>query len=245
MATGFLLLDTQCNMLYSNVQYTKERTPMQNRILDGIQIFHDVSAGAMVKIAPIIAPAPSAIALYMALYEPFGVVGAGVLALVVECLGFAVVHLLMRTIVEDAGKTLIGFSIAFSAVYLGTVFGIIALLPHNEAWAKVARAFPLLTFVGAGIVGTNFGLDHRQNATYIEAKKEIDLDHYKARLRIERKQLAAVAQPQAAIPTGNKSNKELIEQYLAKHPEATRTEVIVRTGVTRATGNRMLKQMGR
>lgn len=230
---------------------------MKQHILDGIQSTHDIAADTLVKISPLLAPVPSAIAIYMALHESFGIIGASTLALAVEGLGFAMLRLMMRAIVERGwhrdGKVLIAAAGMSIAVYFGAVFAIIGLLPHNEAYAMAARAFPFLTLVGASAAGLEYNLNKAQTAGIDSQRAVMHLRHEERLLKIE-EQAARKAVSQS-VPNGTvhasstsggasqgTDKAGTVAAYFRDNPGASIRDAAAATGLSKSTVQRYKPQ---
>lgn len=217
----------------------------QNFILTQIDTIYETVTQATNRIASILAPAPSAIALYMAVVDSFGVPASVVLAFVVEGLGFATVELLMRALSRSTRRPVqIGAGI-FAATYLGTVFAMLALIPEGEKWAGVARAFPLLTVVGAGVVAGNRVLDDDEAEPFESERQAIELQHLRLSLRDERKR-AAVPQ---AVPSGTQLSQPedkagQVRDYYRDNPNASLRQAEADLGISKSTVSRYKKEMG-
>lgn len=212
---------------------------LQELIIGFVQAIHDVSARAMILSATILAPIPSAIALYRALHEAYGD-WTIVIAITVEVLGYSSIAFLIRTIEEKANRPLLAMGGVFSAIYIVTVLASISILPHDE-WARVARAFPLFTLVGAGVYSGNRMLDARKTQPFEEAKQVIDLDDYKQRLRIERTALKqSTTTPTPSAPKQDKRAEA--EKYMRDNPDAKEAEFVEATGQSRATYYRIKRE---
>lgn len=214
----------------------------QNFILTWIDTIYETVTQATNRIASILAPAPSAIALYMAVVDSFGVPASVVLAFVVEGLGFATVELLMRALSRSTRRPLqIGAGI-FAAIYLGTVFALLALIPDGEEWAGVARAFPLLTVVGAGVVAGNRVLDDDEAEPFNQERQKIELKHLRLSLRDERRRAdvptSVPTVPVVSQPKDTEDTEGRVVAYFRDNPDASLRQAAADLGIGKTTVGR-------
>ena len=222
-----------------------------------IDDFGDGAIRVLTRFVPFLVPLPSSFIIYEVTKPQLGQWRAGITGVIVELVGLVCMYQFSNVYSAEPELTSPRLKIMatiMSVIYLAVALGLTALSPHSGL-SYAAVLFPLLNVTAAASLAIDAQKRKIESRDVDEAKKEIDKEDYAETKKIKRQALKkqlfaqatlpAAAQPQA-IPTGNKtSNRELIKQYLEKHPEASRTEVIDGTGVTRATGNRILKEMGR
>lgn len=224
----------------------------QNRVLSWIDSAHETVTQAFNRSSALLAPAPSAIALYMAMVESFGMVASVILAFVVEGLGFATVDFLLRAWSRQTRRAIQISAVVFAGVYLGTVFALLALIPDGEEWANVARAFPFLTIVGAGVVGGNRVMDEEDAEPYEQERQAIELQHLKLSLRDERRRVASVpvsvpggtGQPSVSsggsVPPDDKA--AAVAAYFRDNPSASLRQAASDLGMGKSTVSRYKSQ---
>lgn len=189
------------------------------RIKQYSKLAHDELGAGMVYIAPLLAPLPSAWAIYQA-------TGSPVLAMAVEGLGFSATSVALRTYSARERGAAVPFGLALS---LCIVYGVavLAVLLGKEllpTWADyrvgaatlgelVAAAgtltYPLLTAVGAGVYALTERLDAidaqaadaEQRATVTESlEQNLDIERRRREMEMELRQaeLDADAKREAA-----------------------------------------------
>lgn len=189
------------------------------RITEPFQVIHDAAGDGMALIAPALAPALSAIAVYAGLVDDFGRIAAAIGAFVVEGLGFAAVRLMLRVWNErDPSLPMRAATLAMSATYMVATYAIL-LSTHVVGYAL---SFPLLTMTGALAYGINTELGRQDAAPLDEAKRKIDLQAYRKQAMakvftpVYREQSAART-PEAQTPT-NAATVNDLRVYREQHP---------------------------
>jgi len=171
---------------------------------------HDGLGAVLAYIAPLLAPLPSAIAIWSA-------TGNIIIAIVVESLGFSATAVALRTYRHNKEQPERPFPlwlpIGMFAIYFATTILIIVAaetLPAWAAWhtgelpawtflASIAPAlYPLLTMVGAGVYALVDSLDHfaGQRAeihAFEHAQQDLDLERRRREMEIELEQKQAEA----------------------------------------------------
>lgn len=169
------------------------------RIRDYSKMMHDELGAGMVYLAPLLAPMPSAWAIY-------GATGSPVLALAIEGLGFSATSVALRAHSErrhGAGVGLFRLALGLCTVYGVAVLAILLgkdVLPvYADYRARLATlgqlvasigtlSYPLLTAVGAGVYGLTEQLDNLTTEHTIETSRSVALEQQELELEWARKQ---------------------------------------------------------
>lgn len=190
---------------------------IKNYFLNAIQAAHDVAGQTIGRIAPLLAPIPSAMAVQSA-------TGSIMIAIVIETLGFAIVaeglriYTLSRKLGTN-GKTALRLPAALFTIYLVAVLLIIAAAGPLTGWHELqagtittaqfvgefaALFYPLLNLVGAAAYamvdwGDFLAEDVAAEAEVIEAERSLDLEMKRAEagIRLESKRARAKAKIEA------------------------------------------------
>ena len=179
---------------------------------------HDAIGAILAYIAPVLAPLPSAMAIYHGS-------GSIIIAVVVESLGFAAVAIALRTYRHNrrsaaAQRFPLWLPVAMFGVYFATTMLIIIAAETLPAWAEwrhgqlppwefmasIAPAlYPLLTMVGAGVYAISENLDEARSeqveaTNYDRAEHDLAIERQRREMEIEleNKRLDAKAKREAA-----------------------------------------------
>lgn len=228
---------------------------MKVTVLGWIEGVYETTTQAMNRLASALAPAPSAIALYMSLASSFGVVASMILAFVVEGLGFATVEMLMRALSRSTRRPVQVGAAIFAAVYLGTVFALLALIPEGEEWATVARAFPLLTIVGAGVVAGNKIMDDDASSSFVAETQKIELRKIRRLADVEVQAASRAVAPTVAptvagetptsgVDASQTAKLATLETLVRQDPRVGLRPLGEAISVSKDTAGRMLRDAG-
>lgn len=213
-----------------------------NRITQSAQTLHDTAGDVLAYSAPILAPIPSALAIYSILAHDNGWLTAFVTAVAVEGLGFAVTSQLLRVWNEKGfGRWMRLITAAMSAVYLLVVFLILATTKGVEAYQM---AFPALTLVGASCYAIHQEITRRDTAVL----REIDVKAYKRKSlaeaqAYERKLSAEVSAvstetdrrtAQPAATSGGQATPDDLRRYLVDNPQASVRQAAAALGMSKS-----------
>lgn len=214
---------------------------------------HDGLGALLAYIAPLLAPLPSAIAIWSA-------TGNLIIAIVVESLGFSATAVALRTYRHNKQRPGQRFPlwlpVAMFGVYFATTMLIIIAaetLPTWAAWqaqelpawefiGSIAPAlYPLLTMVGAGVYALvdnldHLAIEHDQEHAIEHAQQELELERQRREMEIEleQKTLDAEAKREA-------SRLKLEAKLSQTSPSATKKPVLT-TGET-ASDSDVLSQL--
>ena len=219
---------------------------MSNKITQPFQVFHDAAGDGMALIAPALAPALSAIAVYAGLVGDFGRVAAFIGAFVVEGLGFAAVRLMLRVWNDTEPSAMMrAATLAMSVTYLVATYAILM----STHVAGYAMSFPLLTITGAFAYGINQELGRQETAGIDEAKARIDLQVYRKQRMAEvstpvHGEQAAPAIPERKTATGGATVNDL-RVYDEQHPGAGVREAARALGMSPAWVSKWRKEVRR
>lgn len=178
------------------------------------KLIHDELGAAMVYIAPILAPMPSAWAIWTA-------TGSPVLAAAVEGLGFSATSVALRTYSarRKGDDVPLKLAVSLCVIYGVAVLAVLAgkeVLPTWAAWRTDAATvgdlvaavgtltYPLLTAVGAGVYALTERLDaidaeRTAATTRADAMAQIDLDMERRRREMELDQAALDAEAKREV----------------------------------------------
>ena len=238
---------------------------MKQRILSAVEGFYAVTEESLTMLSPLLAPVPSAVAVYFALSGPMGWAWAAVSALAIEGVGITAARLSLRSVTESAPKVVVAWSMVMSAIYLMTVWLLLGTLPHGDLGIAV-MAFPLLTVVGASALAIKWALDKNASRAVDGVLQQLEIDAAQERQRMqlaaERKRMAAETKAVQAQLSQNAHNSsrgtrpasgsdadvgqkwDSVGHYVSANPWASLREVADETGVPRSTAQRRLAADG-
>lgn len=205
------------------------------RITEPFQIIHDAAGDGMALIAPALAPALSAIAVYAGLVDDFGRIAAAIGAFVVEGLGFAAVRLMLRVWNErEPSLPMRAATLAMSATYMVATYAIL-LSTHVAGYAL---SFPLLTITGAFAYGINTELGRQDAAPLDEAKRKIDLQAYRKQAMAKVSGQVSADRPRtdrsAPSTSGGQASTDDLRRYMADNPDASVRQAAAALGMSKS-----------
>jgi hypothetical protein len=215
---------------------------MSNRITSTFEFLHDSLGDGMALLAPAMAPALSAIAVYAGLAEEFGHVAALIGAFAVEGLGFASVRLLLRVWAGAQRNLPLRVStVAMSATYMAATYAILAST-HSAGYTM---SFPLLTLTGALAYGVNAELQRQDNAeltdidiNFEREKRKIDLQAYRRQMSVSvSKPVSAPVHSAPATSGGQPSTPATVDDlraYMTDNPEASVRQAAAALGMSKS-----------
>ena len=218
---------------------------MSNKITQPFQVFHDAAGDGMALIAPALAPALSAIAVYAGLVGDFGRVAAFIGAFVVEGLGFAAVRLMLRVWNDTEPSAMMrAATLAMSVTYLVATYAILM----STHVAGYAMSFPLLTITGAFAYGINQELGRQETAVIDEAKARIDLQVYRKQRMAEVSAEVSTRGQKPSMPapstSGGRASVDDLRRYLVDNPDASVRTAAAALGMSKSWVADKRKEMG-
>lgn len=167
-------------MLFTLQQYKQTIETVSDGLTFTIESVNDVSSEIMTRAMPLLAPLPSAVAVYMSLvshldYSDYVAIPA---AVAIEGLGFSTADLAVkswdynrRTKTEDAPATL---AIVMFVIYLVIALALILVLEIRPDLSRFAPgSFPFLTCIGALNLASSILLRGRVNELRKNVKRQV------------------------------------------------------------------------